>query len=318
VLDVELTINDESYTSDNKTYGFFDPFVLDAIPRLIATDGTTQVQIKGIGFVDSADAKALYNNRSSASKAIGCGSVGISECTRKATFVDKSTLLTSTYPQAEVRYTDTGNSVMWDPMSIDATVIGDEFTNNQVHVFYYENPTLLGANINEAPANLEAQIIITSDFGAQSKTRLVKYASPKCRFTYGAKVVISEAQLLHYPFTASRDPEQINAFHCKSPKWQLDAEEAEKATLDLSLNGQNFVGGLDFTFGRILKIHRDIPMSGPKNHASQVRAIGQGYRLHGRDTDLKWGTQATDPIANLEVLDYTYGLDRFLISVPGS
>jgi len=43
VLDVELTINDESYTSDNKTYGFFDPFVIDAIPRLIATDGSTKV-----------------------------------------------------------------------------------------------------------------------------------------------------------------------------------------------------------------------------------------------------------------------------------
>jgi len=41
VLEVELTINAESYTSDNKTYGFFDPFVLDAVPRLIATDGST-------------------------------------------------------------------------------------------------------------------------------------------------------------------------------------------------------------------------------------------------------------------------------------
>jgi len=78
------------------------------------------------------------------------------------------------------------------------------------------------------------------------------------------------------------------------------------------------MGGLEFTFMRILKIHRDIPMSGPQHTATQTRAIGQGYRLHGRDTDLKWGTQATDPIANAEVLDYTYAIDRFLTSVPMS
>lgn len=53
VVDVEVTINDESYTNDNKTFGFFDPFVLDADPRLIATDGSTKVDIKGIGFVNS-------------------------------------------------------------------------------------------------------------------------------------------------------------------------------------------------------------------------------------------------------------------------
>jgi hypothetical protein len=62
VLKVEVTINGESYTSDNKTYGFFDPFVLDAQPRLIATDGSTIVEIKGIGFVDSPDSKAQYSN----------------------------------------------------------------------------------------------------------------------------------------------------------------------------------------------------------------------------------------------------------------
>jgi hypothetical protein len=41
VLMVEVTVNGESYTSDGQTYGFFDPFVLDATPRLLATDGTT-------------------------------------------------------------------------------------------------------------------------------------------------------------------------------------------------------------------------------------------------------------------------------------
>jgi hypothetical protein len=45
---------------------------------------------------------------------------------------------------------------MWDPIYVDATVIGDEFTENEVELFYYEDPVLTGANIAEAPANLQA------------------------------------------------------------------------------------------------------------------------------------------------------------------
>jgi len=53
VLRVEVSVNGESYTDDNKTYGYFDPFVLDAVPRLLSTSGKTSVDIKGIGFVNT-------------------------------------------------------------------------------------------------------------------------------------------------------------------------------------------------------------------------------------------------------------------------
>jgi hypothetical protein len=43
VIFVEVTTNGESYTNDNKTFGFFDPFVVDAQPRLLAVDGSTHV-----------------------------------------------------------------------------------------------------------------------------------------------------------------------------------------------------------------------------------------------------------------------------------
>jgi hypothetical protein len=45
-------------------------------------------------------------------------------------------------------------NVGFDPIYIDATVIGEEFTQNQVEVFYYEDPVLTNANIAESPANL--------------------------------------------------------------------------------------------------------------------------------------------------------------------
>jgi hypothetical protein len=158
VLKVELTTNGESYTSDNKTYGFFDPFVLDATPRLIATDGSTQVAIKGIGFVDSGQAKALYSNRSSAVVCSG------SQCVKPAVFKDKHTLVAPTFAQADVKYQGKDKSVLWDPLYIDATVIGDEFTENEVELFYYKDPVLKAANIVEAPSNVQAQLLIATDF----------------------------------------------------------------------------------------------------------------------------------------------------------
>jgi hypothetical protein len=123
VLNVEVTINGESYTSDNKTFGYFDPFVLDASPKYLSTDGSTIVQVKGIGFVDSGQCKVAYDNRSNS---ITCnGNV----CSKHATFIDKNTLNTTSFPQSDVRYYS-GSNVGYDPMYIDALVWGDQFTQN--------------------------------------------------------------------------------------------------------------------------------------------------------------------------------------------
>jgi hypothetical protein len=57
--------------------------------------------------------------------------------------------------------------------------------------------------------------------------RLIRMADAKCRFTAGHKVYVEEAQLVAYPFTQNRDPNLINTIHCKSPRWDLDKDEAE-------------------------------------------------------------------------------------------
>jgi hypothetical protein len=157
VLNVEVSVNGESYTNDNKTYGYFDPFVLDASPKVLSQDGSTKVQIKGIGFVDSGQCKAVYDNRTNQ---LYCGS---NQCIKSATFVDKNTLNTTSFPQNEVKYYS-GSGVGIDPMYIDALVWGDQFTKNQVEVHYYDEPALRSANIAESPANLQSQLLLTVDF----------------------------------------------------------------------------------------------------------------------------------------------------------
>jgi hypothetical protein len=162
----------------------------------LAADGSTKVQVKGLGFVDSGQCKVLYNNRTSGGE-INCGG---SPCIKQAIFVDKNTLNTTSFPQSEVNYYS-GHNVAEDPMYIDALVWGDQFTKNKIEVYYYVDPSLVELNINDSPANLQSQIFITVDFKGNDMDRLVRTSDTKCRFTSGKKVYIEEAQLVAYPFT---------------------------------------------------------------------------------------------------------------------
>jgi len=62
VLKVELTLNGHDYTNDKKDYGYYDPYVIDVYPKLIAVDGSTKIKIKGIGFVNSGELKGIMTN----------------------------------------------------------------------------------------------------------------------------------------------------------------------------------------------------------------------------------------------------------------
>lgn len=64
VLAVEVTFNGQDYTNDHQTFGFFDPYILDIVPRFISPAGTTKLRLIGFGFVDSeaSQLKAKYEN----------------------------------------------------------------------------------------------------------------------------------------------------------------------------------------------------------------------------------------------------------------
>jgi hypothetical protein len=130
------------------------------------------------------------------------------------------------------------------------------------------------SSITESPANLQSQVLVFVDFRENIIPRLLKYATPTCRFVYNQKVSYSPGRIVQYPFTADRNIQTANAIHCRTPAWILDGEEPEKATLDVSLNGQNYLGNVEFTFLRKLLVHRDVPMSGPYTHSTQLKLLG--------------------------------------------
>jgi len=177
---------------------------------------------------------------------------------------------------------------------------------------------LTNANIAESPANLQSQLLLSVDFKSNDLSRLFRLATPRCRWSAGSKAQTTEGQLVVYPFSNNRDPNRINSIHCKTPKWKLDGESAEEATLDVSVNGQNYFGGAPFTFTRELKLNRDVPMAGPNGDPSPVHLIGQGYRLKARIPSIKWGLQTTEAINASSVKDYTYNREAYLDTYPGN
>lgn len=50
---------------------------------------------------------------------------------------------------------------MWDGFYIEASVYNDEFTDNRITLFYYEEPTYTLEN-TETPANMQTELFISS------------------------------------------------------------------------------------------------------------------------------------------------------------
>ena len=141
-----MTLNGYDYSNDNITFGFYDPYVIDASPRLISTSGTTRVTVKGIGFVNSGETKVVFENSAFPLKCPG-------DCRKNADYIDKNHITADTLPQQEVTFVSDGKSVMWDGFFIEASVYNNDFTDNRVALYYYEEPTYEVFS-GETPANI--------------------------------------------------------------------------------------------------------------------------------------------------------------------
>ena len=133
-------------------------------------------------------------------------------------------------------------------MTIDASIYGSsvsDFTDNAVQVFYYEDPAFGSLSLDETPANIQTDIYLQTDFKLNPIERLKKYASIACRFTgLDGQVLTTEGQMVRYPISIGKP----NAVQCTTPLWDLRGNDTAPVKLDIALNGQDFKGGLDFTF----------------------------------------------------------------------
>jgi len=172
ILRVELTLNGLDYTHDKKNYGFYDPYVIDVQPRLIHIDGSTDVTLKGIGFVDSGELKVMFANSTSEIECSGAPCIQ-----RNAKFVDKNHIKAGTFPQADVVHKSGKASVMWEPVEVEASVYAGIFTHNKITLRYYEEPKYAFHNVDkEAPANVPHHLIIKADIEPRDMEHIKKHS----------------------------------------------------------------------------------------------------------------------------------------------
>lgn len=183
-------MNGKDYTNDKVTYGFYDAFVLDVSPRLISKRGGTKLNIMGFGFVNSGSSE-IATKFGSKQGELDCNRA--TPCTVPAKFLDKHTITAESLPQSSVTYQSNGQNINEDPMTVEVSVYGDSYTDNEIEVYYIYDPEYKKVNRNSVPRNMQVPLLIETNFFWERNDREMfrKFANFTCRFTLNQDVVIT-------------------------------------------------------------------------------------------------------------------------------
>jgi len=223
-----------------------------------------------------------------------------------------------------MKYPD-GKNIGFEPFFVEASVHNDDFTDNRVPLYFYEEPKYEDSlSAAETPANIQTEIFIGATINARDLQNIRMYGHPKARFQSGDQSVIVDAMLLYTPLVTAYDGSDVlepNTIKIKTPMWMLKQGVMQQAVkLDVSMNGYNFVGNYDFMFTEPLILHRSVPMAGPLTVTTNTFLIGQGFRSNNPKTDynVKWGVIMTDVMPRAQVENYSWDLTKFENTIEGS
>lgn len=107
----------------------------------------------------------------------------------------------------------------------------------------------------------------------------------------------------------NQDP---NSLRCVTPVWKWGASHIK---VDLTLNGHDYAGDLDFKFGDDLLLHRVVPMAGPFSKVvTNIKLLGEGFKPTDPNLEYesKWGVLSSQTMKKSQVRDYRYYLLDFL------
>lgn len=130
---------------------------------------------------------------------------------------------------------------MWDPVPIEVSIFSDQYTNNNISLYYIREPEVILFNEPEAPANNPLDLFFGLKINPDDLEYILRHSNPMCRFTSkdGKKVTYTQGILLHYPLTQDVELARVpNSLKCKSPRWDLEANyTSEDLEADATLNG---------------------------------------------------------------------------------
>lgn len=310
---VEVSFIDDDFTNNNFNYTYYDPYVIRVVPQMVSTKGNTLIDIHGFGFANSGEfLKAQFG---SADNRLRCD---IGNCIVQAEFVSDTLIRAKTFPQNLVNEAESGSNIGFKKFAVEASVYNNDFTNNNVPIFYYDEPEIIqdiftyNLPINSTdkeliaqslvynlPANADTVIIIPIDSSKINKyySQFNDFANYTCSFTMvddTTKTKITSGIITSYPI----ESELNNLFICQSPIW----ENTGKAIVQISLNGVDFSETVfNIVFTDPIKIHSIEPPCGPRVGGTKVRIVGNGL-LSSKEYGVKFGVQNLIPMDTVKLI----------------
>ncbi|MCP3686031.1 MAG: hypothetical protein GY861_25580 [bacterium] len=317
-FNVELSFNNgDDWTNNGFTYTFYDPYIISVHPQMVSTRGGTTVKIHGLGFANSGPNLKVRFGGEKPSEKLECN---YGECNKKAKYIQDTDLEVKTFPQEIVNYLSSGKSVKFNKFAVEVSVYNDDFTNNNMTIFYYKEPELgsdedIGAGldpktkkmirdslIRSLPANLDTMIGIPINTRAimDSFSTIEMYANYTCKYTMKKTNVTKTTKGIISSIPLEKDLK--NMFLCQSPEWS----EVGEGNISISLNGYDFSESTyKIEFTDPISMVKMYPMCGPLQGKTEVTILGTGF-VRSKKMIFKWGVQnlvAMSSSSLLETLD---------------
>ena len=332
---VEISTNGgKDYTNNGHTFAFYDPFVLKVEPQMLSSKGNTEITITGYGFADTNEVKALFGDSDKSSYL--CGG---SKCVVDADYIDKNTIKTVSKPKREIKENAGAEIKNFDRIPVEVAIHDNDFTNNKVTVFYYDEPEIVqdvdsekgktlglsnkekselkNALVHSIPCNLDTFIPIPVD-GTNIEKHLDSiqdFTNYTCLFEVNGKEKITNGVYTKFPLNNTKH----NLFLCQSP--QFVNEVNDSSLIRISLNGYDFSDDyFSIAFTDPVNIYKVNPACGPIEGGTEVNIYGTGFQ-DTKKAVFKWGPQNIVPMNSKTLLDkidtetsqeVLYGMQQFV------
>ena len=319
---VEASINGgDDYTNNNFNYTYYDPFVLKVEPQMLRDKGNTELKISGYGFANTGDSmKVLFGD--SDKETLNCDS---GKCLSSSVeYIDSTNLIAVSLPRENVIDKTTGQTIAhYKKFPVEVAIYNDDFTNNKVSVFYYEDPRIIknidseeakvlhlteyskavlkDSLVDSIPCNIDTFIPIPVD-GTQIEKNLDEinnYANYTCKFEVNGKEKITNGVFTKFPLNNTVH----NLFLCQSPLFVNEVSKSGK--IHISLNGYDFSDDYySIEFTSPVNIYKLVPSCGPIEGGTRVNIYGTGFE-DSKKAVFKWGPQNLVPMSSKSFLENT-------------
>lgn len=197
-------------------------------------------------------------------------------------------MTTKTVPQMMLNYANNTN-IGQNAFTVEASVYNNEFTSNNIQVWYIYDPLFKSISRNSTPINLSLPILVQTDFfwGTNDFEMFAKHSNFTCRFTVGTDVYVTRARMETMPLGSRYENDEVSSEKrilpthvlCASPRVQKPGT----GTMDISINSYDYSGNFKYTFSPPVDVYRISPASGPENEKTRVQMVGTGF-MENKDT----------------------------------